>query len=150
MPCDSWATLSLRKSLPTIRARSPFTCSPRSFRVCTVTQPTLDEWPPLTRFTFRFGVYVSGDNIATRREQPPIDIAALHAPGRLAEPTFDDDGTGEMMVWLIRSKVKGNGLNRDFEREVVPTELYGQFFAGERCVSSRMPTINHRNETLRS
>ena len=74
----------------------------------------------------------AGDTIAARREQPPIDVAALHAPTVWSEPPFDD-GSGETQVWIMRQRLKSNNVNMDFEREAIPPDQYGQFYAGDRC-----------------
>ena len=76
---------------------------------------------------------VPGDMVAPRREQPPIDIAALHAPTVWTEPTaLEVPEGGEVTVWIMRQRLKSNNVNMDFEREAIPAAQYGQFYAGDR------------------
>ena len=57
-------------------------------------------------------------NISQKKEQKPIDIAAMHK-GVPPPATKYDDGSGKLQVWRVL----------DFDKEPVPEELYGHFWS---------------------
>jgi hypothetical protein len=123
----------------------------------------LSRSPPLSPSpSLSFSGCGLGDNVAQRREQPPIDVDAMHVPTLTTELAMDDDDLWaagpappsargrtavaatatlrdaapdrQVLIWIVRQRRKGSSEYTDFDKDPLPVSQYGQFYAGDRCV----------------